>query len=101
MSAGLLAIGSAAVFPFEMDIVVSLGGRLVATHYGLYNTIIGAGILVGNLATGAVMGAARQMGLGELAWAGLVLVGIVAAVALHRLDRTHRLQPAHSDILPT
>lgn len=101
MSAGLLAIGSAAIFPLEMDIVVSLGGRLVATHYGLYNTIIGAGILVGNLATGAVMGSARQMGLGELAWAGLILVGIVAAVALHRLDRTHRLQPAHSDVSPT
>ncbi len=35
MAAGLLAVGSAAVFPFEMDTVVSLAGnRLVATHYG-------------------------------------------------------------------
>ncbi|BBZ16011.1 MFS transporter [Mycolicibacterium gadium] len=35
LSAGLLAVGSAAVFPFEMDTIVSLAGnRLVATHYG-------------------------------------------------------------------
>ncbi len=33
VSAAMLAVGSAAVFPFEMDTVVTLaGGRLVATH---------------------------------------------------------------------
>ncbi len=86
--AALLAIGAAAVFPFEMDTVVSLaGGRLVATHYGFYNTIVGTGVLVGNLATGALIGAARKAGLGGLIWAGLVLVGIVAVVALRGLDR--------------
>lgn len=46
-------MGLAAVFTFEMDTVVSLAGnRLVGTHYGFYNTIIGIGILAGNLATG-------------------------------------------------
>ncbi len=43
LSAALLAIGSAAVFPFEMDTVVALAGRLVATHYGLYNTLTKTG----------------------------------------------------------
>jgi hypothetical protein len=39
----------------EMDTVVSLSGdRLVATHYGLYNTVSGLGITLGNLATGAL-----------------------------------------------
>lgn len=46
IAAALLAIGSAAVFPFEMNTVITLaGGRLVATHYGFYNTIVGTGIL--------------------------------------------------------
>ncbi|KPN48130.1 MFS transporter [Mycobacterium intracellulare] len=94
ITAALLAVGSAAIFPFEMDTVVSLADRLMATHYGLYNTIIGTGILVGNLATGAVIDAARRVGVDELLWAGLILIGIIAAVALNRLDRAHRLQPA-------
>ena len=63
--AAVLAIGSAAVFPFEMDTVVALsGGRLVGTHYGFYSTIVGVGILVGNVATGALMQAARDRGRG-------------------------------------
>ncbi|ASQ89217.1 MDR family MFS transporter [Mycobacterium intracellulare] len=93
VSAAMLAVGSAAVFPFEMDTVVTLaGGRLVATHYGFYNTIVGVGILAGNMATGWLIGAARQLGVGQLVWAGLVLVGIVAARAVHRLDRAHHLE---------
>nr|WP_082408920.1 MFS transporter [Mycobacterium intracellulare] len=99
VSAAMLAVGSAAVFPFEMDTVVSLaGGRLVATHYGFYNTIVGVGILVGNLATGTVMSAARQLGAGQLVWVTLILIGGTAAVALHRLDRGHHLQPADSEL---
>jgi Na+/melibiose symporter-like transporter len=92
--AALLAVGSAAVFPFEMDTVVALsGGRLVATHYGFYSTIVGIGILVGNLATGLVMGAAQRSGHGGVFWAGLAMVGVAAALALARLDRRGRLQP--------
>ena len=92
VSAAMLAVGSAAVFPFEMDTVVTLArGRLVATHYGFYNTIVGVGILLGNLATGVIMGAARQAGLSELVWAGLILIGTIAALALRRLDRGHHL----------
>ncbi|WP_086007528.1 MULTISPECIES: MFS transporter [Nocardia] len=87
-STALLAVGTAAVFPFEMDTVVSLaGGKLVATHYGFYNTIVGVGILAGNLATGAVVGAARAAGADWAVWAGLSAIGAFAAAALHRLDR--------------
>jgi len=93
-SAALLAVGSAAVFPFEMDTVVSLSGnRLVATHYGFYNTIVGVGILAGNLATGALLQAARDAGADELLWGALALIGLVAALALHRLDRGGHLAP--------
>ncbi|WP_043735209.1 MFS transporter, partial [Nocardia asiatica] len=95
LAAALLAVGTAAVFPFEMDTVVSLsGGRLVATHYGFYNTVVGVGILTGNLATGAVVGAARAAGMDWAVWAGLSLIGVLAAFALHRLDRP---QPAEEE----
>lgn len=94
VSAALLAVGSAAVFPFEMDTVVSLaGGKLVATHYGFYNTIVGVGILVGNLATGSVLSAVRRIGFSEILWAALILVGVIAALAIDRLDRAGRLRP--------
>jgi hypothetical protein len=77
-----------------MDTVVSLaGGKLVATHYGFYNTIVGVGILVGNLATGSVLSAARRIGFSEILWAALILVGVIAALPIDRLDRAGRLRP--------
>ena len=92
VAAAVLAVGSAAVFPFEMDTVVSLANnRLVGTHYGFYNTIVGIGILAGNLATGALMQAARAAGHEELIWLALTAVGLAAAAALYRLDRSGRL----------
>lgn len=94
-AAAVLAIGSAAVFPFEMDTVVSLaGGRLVGTHYGFYNTIVGVGILIGNLATGALLEAARSRGIDEVLWLGLSAIGVTSATALFRLERRGRLTPA-------
>ncbi len=88
VAAAVLAVGTAAVFPFEMDTVVSLSGdRLVATHYGFYNTVVGVGILVGNLATGAVVGAARAAGVDWAVWVGLMVIGALSALALYRLDR--------------
>lgn len=89
VSTALLAVGTAAVFPFEMDTVVSLaGGKLVATHYGFYNTIVGIGMLAGNFATGSIVGAARSAGAEWAVWAGFGLIGALAAFALHRLDRS-------------
>ena len=44
-TAALLAIGTAVVLPFEMDTIVARArNRLVATHYGFYNTVCGVGI---------------------------------------------------------
>ncbi|WP_436846056.1 hypothetical protein [Streptomyces shenzhenensis] len=68
----LLAAGTAIVCPFDMDTVVALSGdRLVATHYGLCNTLSGLGITLGNLATGALWDFARQPDALWLTWAGL------------------------------
>lgn len=98
-SAALLAVGSAAVFPFEMDTVVVLSGnRLVATHYGFYNTVVGVGILLGNVATGSLIQLARDIGLPELSWVVLIVVGAVPLLGLYGLNRSGRLQPVQTDL---
>ncbi|WP_263868418.1 MFS transporter [Streptomyces sichuanensis] len=92
LTALLLALGTMIAYPFEMDIVVRLsGGRLVATHYGLYNTICGIGITVGNLLTGAALDAARAAGATALPWLALVVLGLACAAALSWVHRTGRL----------
>ncbi|MET7714448.1 MFS transporter [Streptomyces sp. NPDC005407] len=92
LSALLLAVGTMIAYPFEMDIIVRLSGdRLVATHYGLYNTICGVGITLGNLLTGAALDAARNAGVSALPWIALLLLGLVCAAAVYGLNRSGRL----------
>ena len=94
LSALLLAIGTMIAYPFEMDTIVRLSGnRLVATHYGLYNTICGIGITLGNLLTGAALDAARAAGMSALPWVALFALGLACAAALYGLHRTGRLAP--------
>ncbi|AIV33345.1 MFS transporter [Streptomyces coelicoflavus] len=94
----LLAVGSAVVYPFEMDTIVNLSGeRLVATHYGLYNTVSGLGITIGNLVTGALWDFAQRHDALWLTWVTLTATGLVCAAAVAALARTGRLiarQPA-------
>ncbi|PXY17568.1 MFS transporter [Prauserella sp. PE36] len=94
LSVALLTLGTVVVFPFEMDTIVTLAGdRFVATHYGLYNTICGIGIAVGNLATGAALDLARSSGIPWVPWAALVAVGGMCAAGVHVLNRSDRLEP--------
>ncbi|MET9479597.1 MFS transporter [Streptomyces sp. NPDC006638] len=90
--AGLLAVATAVLYPFEMDTIVALsGGRWVATHYGLYNTVCGVGITAGNLATGAVLDAGRDAGAAALPWLVLALLGAGCATAVAALSRRGNL----------
>ncbi|MEU9671023.1 MFS transporter [Streptomyces bobili] len=92
LAALLLAVGTMIAYPFEMDTIVRLcGDRLVATHYGLYNTICGIGITLGNLLTGAALDAARRAGMPALPWISLCALGLACAAALYALHRTGRL----------
>ncbi|WP_431046037.1 MFS transporter [Streptomyces sp. P1-3] len=94
VSALLLALGTMLAYPFEMDTIVALAeDRYVATHYGLYNTICGIGITLGNLLTGAALDAARAAGAPALPWAILAAVGGACALAVLGLHRTGRLAP--------
>ena len=93
-AAMMLAAGTMIAFPFEMDTIVALsGGRLVATHYGVYNTICGIGITAGNLLTGATVDAARARGMPGLPWLTLAVLGGLSAVMIAALQRAGRLSP--------
>ncbi len=94
VSALLLALGTMIAFPFEMDTIVNpAGDELVATHYGLYNTIAGIGITAGNLLTGLALGAARDAGLALTPWVALALLGALSALAICALQRNGNLEP--------
>lgn len=88
----LLAAAGAVVYPFEMDTVVALSGqKLIATHYGLYNTVSGLGITLGNLACGALWDYAHAHGAAWLLWLTLAATGVGCAVAVAVLARAGRL----------
>lgn len=88
LTAAVLALGTAIVFPFEMSTIVALSGdSRVATHYGLYNTVCGVGILLGNLGTGWVMGLARTSRVPAAPWLVLIIVGVGCAFAVRSLRR--------------
>lgn len=88
----LLAVGGAIVHPFEMDTVVALcDNRLVATHYGLYNTVSGVGITLGNPAVGALWDFAQVHRAAWLTWVVLVAVGFGCAVSVTVLALSGRL----------
>ncbi|MFC9249706.1 MDR family MFS transporter [Streptomyces sp. NPDC057136] len=100
-SALLLSVGTMIAYPFEMDTIVRLSGnRLVATHYGFYNTICGIGITVGNLLTGAALDAARKAGLSALPWLALTSLGLACTAALYGLHRTGRLAAPPAEARP-
>ncbi|MET9817273.1 MULTISPECIES: MFS transporter [unclassified Streptomyces] len=97
----LLAAGSAVVYPFEMDTVVMLSGdRLVATHYGFYNTVSGLGITLGNLGTGALWDFADQHDARWLAWCALTATGLACAASVAALARTGRLTRRDPQLVP-
>ncbi|MFF3643524.1 MFS transporter [Streptomyces sp. NPDC002564] len=101
LAALLLALGTMIAYPFEMDTIVRLSGdRLVATHYGLYNTICGVGITVGNLLTGVALDAARAAGMSALPWLALLLLGLGCSGALYGLHRAGRLTRPAAEARP-
>ncbi|MFF2846243.1 MFS transporter [Streptomyces sp. NPDC058001] len=101
VTVAVLAAGSAVVYPFEMDTVVGLSGdRLVATHYGLYNTVSGLGITLGNLATGALWDFAARHHMLWLTWLALAATGLACAAAVARLSRQGRLALPQGQLAP-
>ncbi|MGH3751968.1 MAG: MFS transporter [Pseudonocardiaceae bacterium] len=102
LSTALLTVATLVVYPFEMATIITLGGqRMVGTYYGLYSTLTGIGIAVGNLLTGAALDAGRVLGIPSLPWIALAATGAACALAVHTLHRTEHLDPPQSDLTPT
>jgi hypothetical protein len=81
------------VDPFEMDTIVALSGdRLVATHYGLYNTVSGLGITLGNLVIGALWDFALRHDAVWLTWTVLAATGLGCAASVAVLAQRGRLE---------
>ncbi|WP_370413971.1 MFS transporter [Streptomyces fradiae] len=101
LCAAVLAVANAVLYPYEMDTVVALSrGRWVATHYGLYNTVCGIGITLGNLGTGVLLDATGwsagqstgwSTGRAAVPWLVLCAVGLGCAAAMAALARGGRL----------
>ncbi|MFF9503715.1 MFS transporter [Streptomyces sp. NPDC014656] len=90
LCAAVLAVANAVLYPYEMDTVVALSrGRWVATHYGLYNTVCGIGITLGNLGTGVLL---DVTGWTAVPWLALCAVGLGCAAAVAALGRGGRLR---------
>lgn len=95
VTTALLTLGTLITYPFEMDTVVGLAAPgMTGTYYGMYSTITGIGITLGNLAVGALWDTARADHLPALPWAALTGVGATGALGVHALARAGRLQPA-------
>lgn len=87
----LLASASAVIFPFEMRTVSLLSGeRLAGTYQGVYSTVIGGGVLVGNLGIGWLMDTTHRLNADRIAWCTIILVGLVSAAALFRSQQVER-----------
>lgn len=87
ITVGLLGLGTMLAYPFEMDTVVRLAGNgSVALHYGLYNTVSGIGITVGNLLVGVSLGAGPSASATSV-WLCLTGLGAVCAVVAGFLGR--------------
>lgn len=100
LSSVMLSLGTLIVFPFEMDAVAVIArDRLVATHYGLYSTIVGVGILAGQLLTGSTLSLARNAGLPAVPWLSLFVIGGISTIALYRQEpRTTRTGEAEATV---
>jgi MFS family permease len=83
VSAAIMTVGAMVVFPFEMETIVAFADdKLVATHYGLYSTVAGIGILAGNLFTGTAYSLGWSLGMPAATWLGLALLGVAGALGL-------------------
>jgi hypothetical protein len=92
VSTVLLTLATMIVYPFEMATIVNLSGyRMVGTYYGLYTTLAGIGIAVGNVATGVAIDAGRDNGLPTAPWIALAATGALCAVAVAALRRRGHL----------
>ncbi|GAB3153012.1 MFS transporter [Micromonospora sonneratiae] len=95
LSGALIAVATMVAYPFEMATVVALaGGGRIATHYGVYHTVSGITIALGNLLAGAALDLAHEVRLPAVPWLAFAALGTGCALMIHQLRRRGLLDPA-------
>jgi MFS family permease len=89
----LLAVGGIVTYPFELEMIGLLSqGRYYASYYGMYNTISGIGMAIGDFATGAAWDAGHHAHGPSLLWFALVALGLLSACGIAAVARAHPLR---------
>jgi hypothetical protein len=88
LTAALLSLATMIIYPFEMATIAAFGGeRMVGTYYGLYSTLAGVGVAVGNVLTVWAVDLGTRAGQPGLPWLTLGVAGLGCAAAVAALDR--------------
>lgn len=95
LAGAIIAVATMVAYPFEMDMVVTLAGAgRIATHYGVYSTVSGVAVAIGNMLAGGAVDWARSTQMPIVLWLALTALGVACGTAILWLGRRGLLGPA-------
>lgn len=95
LAGAIIAVATMVAYPFEMDMVVTLAGAgRIATHYGVYSTVSGIAVAIGNMIAGGAVDWARSTQMPIVLWLALAALGVACGTAILWLGRRGLLGPA-------
>lgn len=95
LAGAIIAVATMVAYPFEMDMVVTLAGAgRIATHYGVYSTVSGLAVAIGNMLAGGAVDWARSTQMPIVLWLALAALGVACGTAILWLGRRGLLGPA-------
>ncbi|WP_018811655.1 MFS transporter [Salinispora pacifica] len=95
LAGAIIAVATMVAYPFEMDMVVTLAGAgRIATHYGVYSTVSGIAVAIGNMLAGGAVDWARSTQMPIVLWLALAALGVACGTAILWLGRRGLLGPA-------
>lgn len=95
LAGAIIAVATMVAYPFEMDMVVTLAGEgRIATHYGVYSTVSGVAVAIGNMLAGGAVDWARSTQMSIVLWLALAALGATCSTAILWLGRRGLFGPA-------
>lgn len=95
LAGAIIAVATMVAYPFEMDMVVTLAGAgRIATHYGIYSTVSGVAVAIGNMLAGGAVDWARSAQMPIVLWLALAALGAACSTAILWLGRRGLFGPA-------
>ncbi|WP_038842926.1 MFS transporter [Salinispora arenicola] len=95
LAGAIIAVATMVAYPFEMDMVVTLAGAgRIATHYGVYSTVSGVAVAIGNMLAGGAVDWARSTQMPIVLWLALAALGAACSTAILWLGRRGLFGPA-------